>query len=259
MKEYFQKINKDLPLAIFILVFILFLAVRPTFNTPKLASVYQSIAEQYFQHTGEKSKKIHGIDVSHDQGNINWSQVMTDDIDFVYLKATDGITYTDPLFHEYMSVLRDQELLYGAYHFFETEDDPEKQAQNFLQQISDYPLRLAPMVDVEVTKEQKPEEIKARLQVFLNKVHSATGCSPIIYSYNSFWQSNIGSEFNQYMFWLADYAKKMNAPKGVNNLTIWQYSEKGQVKGISGLVDLDVVITGQKGLSKMSCTGKVKA
>ena len=258
MRKHFQKIIKDLPLAIFIFISILVLAFRPTFNDSKLTNSHKSLAEQYSQHIGEKTKQIHGIDVSHDQGNINWSEVMTTDVGFVYLKATDGITYTDPRFHDYMSILRNKDLLYGAYHFFEAEDDPEKQAQNFIQQISAYPLRLSPMVDIEVTKHQKPEDIKKRLKIFLDKVQSATGCSPVIYSYSSFWKLDIGPEFDQHIFWLADYAKKMDAPEMVNNLTIWQYSEKGRVKGISGPVDLDVIITGEKGLRNMSCTGMVK-
>jgi len=258
MKNYLANIKKDFLTIVFVFGLILFLMFRPTLNIASFESSSNSLAEQYIQHTGETSNKIHGIDVSHDQGNIDWSQVAKADIDFVYLKATDGITYTDPRFHSYMSDLLDKELLYGTYHFFEAEDDPEKQADNFLKQISSYPLRLSPMVDVEVTKDQDPQEIKTRLQSFLNKVHTATGCKPVIYSYSSFWQHNIGTEFNQYVFWLADYAKKINPPKGVDNLTIWQYSDKGRIEGISGPVDLDVILTGEEGLNKIRCTGSVK-
>jgi len=258
MKNYLAILKKNFLKIAFVFALILFLIFRPTLNIDGFQSAFNSLAEQYLRHTGEKSNEIHGIDVSHDQGNIDWAQVMTSDVNFVYLKATDGITYTDPRFHGYMSALRDKKLLYGAYHFFEAEDDPEKQADNFLKQISSYPLRLSPMVDVEVTKDQNPQEIKTRLQTFLNKIHTATGCQPVIYSYSSFWQHNIGAEFNQYVFWLADYAKIINPPQGVNNLTIWQYSDKGRVKGISEPVDLDVILTGEEGLNKIRCTGSVK-
>jgi len=34
--------------------------------------------------------------VSHHNGNINWEQV-PEDVEFVYVKATEGATYVDPL------------------------------------------------------------------------------------------------------------------------------------------------------------------
>ena len=35
-------------------------------------------------HDGE----VYGLDVSHDQGDVDWKSVASDDVDFVYLKAT---------------------------------------------------------------------------------------------------------------------------------------------------------------------------
>ncbi|MFT4764312.1 MAG: lysozyme [Oleispira sp.] len=250
MKELFNKYKKYLPFAILIV----FIACRPTFNDSTLPQVHISLAEQYFQHVGEKSKPIHGIDVSYDQGDIDWKKVMQTDVSFVYLKATDGITYTDPTFHRHMSVLDKQKvLLYGAYHFFEAEDDPEKQAENYIQQVSDYSLQLSPMVDVEVTKDQDPEEIQKRLKIFSEAIEMATGCLPIIYSYRSFWDLDIGPSFDQHIFWLADYAKKIDAPTSVKKLILWQYSETGVVNGISGPVDLDVIMSGEDGLKNILC------
>jgi lysozyme len=250
MKEQFNTYKKYLPLAILIV----FIACRPTFNGSTLPQAHGSLAEQHFQHVGENSKPIQGIDVSYDQGDIDWGKVMQTDVGFVYLKATDGITYTDPTFHRHMSVLDKQEtLLYGAYHFFEAEDDPEKQAENFIQQTSDYSLQLSPMVDVEVTKDQDPAEIQRRLKIFSDNIEAATGCLPVIYSYRSFWDLDIGPSFDHHVFWLADYATKMDAPASVKKLILWQYSETGTVNGISSPVDLDVIMSGEDGLKDIRC------
>jgi len=44
----------------------------------------------------DKKQNSFGIDVSHHNGNINWEQV-PEDVEFVYVKATEGATYVDPL------------------------------------------------------------------------------------------------------------------------------------------------------------------
>ena len=41
-------------------------------------------------------KEPFGIDISHHNGSINWKQVPI--VEFVYIKATEGATYVDPMF-----------------------------------------------------------------------------------------------------------------------------------------------------------------
>ena len=41
---------------------------------------------------------VQGIDVSRYQGKIDWLQVKADKREFVFIKATEGQTYTDPNF-----------------------------------------------------------------------------------------------------------------------------------------------------------------
>ena len=110
------------------------------------------------------------------------------------------------------------------------------------------------MVDIEVTKDQQPNIIQQRLQIFLDKIQSSTGCSPIIYSYKSFWELDIGPSFDEYVFWLADYSKKMDAPEQAKRLELWQYSQTGQVSGVPADVDLDVLVNGREGLNNIRCT-----
>ena len=44
------------------------------------------------------SGKIHGIDVSHYNGDIDWQKVKDSGIAFTFVKATDGLDYLDPTF-----------------------------------------------------------------------------------------------------------------------------------------------------------------
>ncbi|NOU50461.1 hypothetical protein HG263_07880 [Pseudoalteromonas sp. JBTF-M23] len=196
---------------------------------------------------------IHGIDVSHDQGKVDWQKVARSGIQFVYLKATDGITYTDPKYFQNLAGVKATHLEVGAYHFFEAEDDPKAQLDNFLRHIKGKSLTLTPMIDVELQRAQSATQIKARLQQFLTALEQQIGCKPLIYSYGSFWQVNIGTEFNHYPFWFAEYNQTMQAPSKLKNIQIWQYSQKGSVPGVDTPVDLDKILDEQQGLEALKC------
>ncbi|CAH9063954.1 hypothetical protein PSECIP111854_03327 [Pseudoalteromonas sp. CIP111854] len=196
---------------------------------------------------------IHGIDVSHDQGQVNWHKVAQSGIQFVYLKATDGMTYTDPKYSDNLQGIQATNLAVGAYHFFEAEDDPQKQLAHFLAHIKGKGLTLTPMVDVELLRAQSAAQIKTRLNSFLTELEQQIGCKPLIYSYGSFWQANIGTGFNDYPFWFAQYNKTMQPPEKLKNIKIWQYSERGSVPGIDTPVDLDKVLDTEQGLEALKC------
>ena len=59
-----------------------------------------------------------GIDVSRHQGRIEWQKVPIRDISFVYIKATEGATYTDPYFHYNIKGAAEAGFKVGAYHYF---------------------------------------------------------------------------------------------------------------------------------------------
>ncbi|MFC3033338.1 glycoside hydrolase family 25 protein [Pseudoalteromonas fenneropenaei] len=201
----------------------------------------------------QTEQTVHGIDVSHYQGTPDWQQIASQPLHFVYLKATDGITYLDPQFKANLSQLKDTPLLYGAYHFFEPKDDPKQQAAHYLSYVQGQALPLVPVVDIEVTQGVAADEIQTKLQVWLDEVEQALGCRPMIYSNGPFWQRYLGTQFNHYPFWLADYAVQPTLPASRDNWQLWQYSEKGQITGISQLVDLNVFKGTPEALASLRC------
>ena len=246
----------DLTIGILVLVAVAALVLaRPllfTSDTPSHQSaVVPDYVKQQLRH--QPDTPMHGIDVSHYQGAINWDQVAKSDISFAYIKATDGSTFQDPSFSNNVSQASKTTLKLGPYHFFEANEKPQEQLTNFLDTIKHSPLSLTPMVDVELTHDQPAARIKNNLAIFLQQLEQATGCKPIIYSYSSFWQTNIGPGFDSYPFWLADYAKQPSPPPGVKNWQLWQYSQTGKVPGIEHSVDLDVVLDGKQQLDKLQC------
>ncbi|MGI8882241.1 MAG: GH25 family lysozyme [Jatrophihabitans sp.] len=58
-----------------------------------------------------------GADVSHYQGAIDFGAMKTDGANFVYIKATEGTTYHDPMFSADYSGATNAGLLRGGYHF----------------------------------------------------------------------------------------------------------------------------------------------
>ena len=58
-----------------------------------------------------------GIDVSHHQGLIDWSQVAGSGQRFAFAKATEGSTFVDPNYAFNKSEAEMAGIVFGAYHF----------------------------------------------------------------------------------------------------------------------------------------------
>ncbi|MFT5137700.1 MAG: lysozyme [Arenicella sp.] len=198
------------------------------------------------------AENLKGIDVSFYQGDIPWSSIDHDGIAFAYVKATEGVTLVDPQYKNNVAKLKSTTIRHGSYHFFEPDDDAEKQVDFFLSNVN-VGGQLPPVLDIEVSHGVSPASIKSSALIWLKAVESKTGCKPIIYTYKDFWETNLGSEFNDYPLWLADYADHPSLPNGVSSYIFWQHSQKGTVKGISGSVDLDVYPGTEDDLQSLLC------
>jgi len=188
------------------------------------------------------SVQVQGIDVSHLQQTIDWIQVQQAGKAFAFMKATDGITWTDPLFMTNWSGATAAGLLRGAYHFYETNDDPTAQAENFLNAVQLAPGDLPPVVDIEAIKGgTSASQVVKDLQTWLDVVEQATGRIPMIYTDSGFWSSLGTSAFGHYPLWIAEYGvQSPKLPSGWASWNFWQFSESGTVAGVSTTVDLDV-------------------
>lgn len=188
-------------------------------------------------------RKLKGIDISHFDGQVDFNQLQQSGIEFVYLKATQGSEYVDPTYHAHVEKLNSTNILRGAYHFYEPAEDAKAQAIHFLNVVAASNNTLPPMLDVEITQGKSAEAIKKGVQTWLATVEKELGCRPVLYSYADFWRENLGVQFNNYPFWLADYSSKPDVPHDLKNWRLWQYSDKGRVHGIDSHVDLDVMVT----------------
>lgn len=185
---------------------------------------------------------INGIDVSHYQGTVDWVKVKAAGIAFAYAKATDGNTYTDPQFKTNWQGMQAAGILRGAYHFYETNDDPVTQANNFISAVGSLNINdLPPVVDIEIFKgAYGSNSVTANLQIWLDTVEKALGHTPMIYTNPTFWNQTVNADFSKYPLWIAEYdVNQPKIPDGWKQWSFWQSSQSGSVAGVTGKVDTD--------------------
>ncbi len=208
--------------------------------------------------TAASPVQTRGLDVSHFQGTVDWPQVVQAGYAFAFIKATEGITYVDPMFAENWSGAKAAGLLRGAYHFFEANDDPQQQVENFLNTVTLEPGDLPPVLDVESssTSSQVPAAtIVESIAAWLQAVEQATGLTPILYTDASYWNSLATEQFGGYPLWIAEYGvASPTLPQGWTSWAFWQFTESGTVPGIATAADLDLFQGSLQDLQRLTRT-----
>ncbi|MCA6361726.1 MAG: glycoside hydrolase family 25 protein [Bacteroidetes bacterium] len=194
---------------------------------------------------------INGIDVSHFNGNINWPEVAAAHA-FVYIKATQGTGYTDPMCAtNATAVSTTTQMKFSYYHFATLENtgnvtaDAQQQANWFAQTMSKLPqCTLIPMLDIEANAGGLPAaDVQTWISAFMAQMKANGFPLVFIYSYPAFLNANLPAThpFGSLPLWIADYttAAQPVLPHGWSSYVIWQYSGSGTVNGVSGQCDLD--------------------
>ena len=74
------------------------------------------------------------IDVSHNNGVMDWEQAKSEGVTHAYIKASDGPDWHDPQFVANWAGAKAAGIQRGAYHFYRNYADPTPQAASFLQE-----------------------------------------------------------------------------------------------------------------------------
>ena len=190
--------------------------------------------------------EIHGIDISHYQGEIDWDELRNNGmiercpVRFVMIKATEGSNRIDDRFKENFYQAREYGFIRGAYHFWSTRSSGRAQAEHFLRQVKLEDGDLPPVLDVEhKAKDQTPEEFKESVLTWLRLVEKAYDAKPIIYTYYKFKLTYLNdSVFNDYPYWIAHYY--VDSVKYEGPWKFWQHTDCGRLPGIKGYVDFNI-------------------
>lgn len=187
--------------------------------------------------------KVHGIDVSHHQGTIDWDAVKATEkgeypIRFAFMKATEGGDYKDSRFAENFRGAGEVGIIRGAYHFYNPNTDPVRQADFFISQVRLVKGDLAPVLDVE-RKPRDKVQLQADLKKFLHRLEQHYGMKPIIYTSFKYKTRYLDDpELDAYPFWIAHYYVDTLSYGGPWHF--WQHTDYGTVPGIDTNVDLNV-------------------
>lgn len=184
---------------------------------------------------------VRGIDVSWHQGVIDWGAIPHEEVQFVYLKATEGGDFQDELFLLNWKRSAEAGLRRGAYHFFTLKTPGLDQAANFKAVVPDDPLALPPAIDLEFVGNSSarpdPGDFQRELEAFIREVRLFYGREPVLYTAGDF-KNHYLRNFPIRRLWL----RSVIASPGKNEKPwdFWQYSGKGRTRGIEGFVDQNV-------------------
>lgn len=187
---------------------------------------------------------VHGIDVSKHQSIISWEDVAqmrvnNVDIDFAFMKATEGVDNVDGQFKRNWKQAQKQHIARGAYHFFIATKSGKAQALNFMQSVDLEPGDLPPVLDVEQTYGAATPDLQQRVKDFLIIMERKYKVRPIIYTNVDFYKNYLAGKFDDYPLWVAHYLVK-DKPRIKREWNFWQHSELGHVNGINAFVDFNV-------------------
>lgn len=185
---------------------------------------------------------IKGIDVSGHNTVNDWQQVSRAGIKFVFIKATEGASYTNPLFHKQFDGARAAGLKVGCYHFFRKNRDGVAQAAHFLATIGNRKTELPLVVDVEDWDNDHSIDTKTTHRRLTDMVTTLErhGHSVMIYTNGDGYRNYYKPLFKNHDLWLSSF----NEPEKIKhyNHVIQQYSHWGSIDGIKGDVDLNIFV-----------------
>jgi len=198
-------------------------------------------------------KPAKGIDVSSYNGDIDWSLVKKSGISFVYVKVSEGTDWHDPLWGpNRVKAIRAAGLKLGVYHFLRPKHGRHggEEMRYFIKQAkaAGWGLKgdLRCVIDAE-TSVLSPSETHAYLVEAITEAKHLTGAPPTVYTGGPWWSENGGGAANYgTRLWLAAYVSEKSLAQYIptawlkQGWDVWQYSDKGQVPGVHGAVDVSV-------------------
>lgn len=170
-------------------------------------------------------RRVDGVDISHHQaGSLDLAAAKRRGLKWLYHKATEGDTYTDPNYARRRTEAEKAGVPFGAYHFARPErGDAAAEARRFLAVAKPKPGDLRPALDLETTEGLSLTEIRTWAAVWIAAVTKATGHKPVVYT-----PYDLGAADDGCVIWRPRYNSTNTPP--VLKWDVWQFSN-----GVAGV------------------------
>jgi GH25 family lysozyme M1 (1,4-beta-N-acetylmuramidase) len=187
-----------------------------------------------------------GLDVSHWQGTINWTDVKNKGAQFAYIKATEGTSYKDPQFNANYLNAYNVGIPRGAYHFAQpASSSGAAQADYFASHGGAWSAdnrTLPGMLDIEYNPNGSTcyglsqASMRSWIHSFLNEYHAKTSRWAVIYTTLDWWKTCTGNSDTTYAqndpLNIARYSSSAGTlPAGWGFYTFWQFADSGTFPG----------------------------
>ncbi len=222
-------------------------------NSYKLENFYVDDGFMAY-HDDEGNKISHlGIDLSYHQENVDFAQLKEAGVEFVMLRCgyrgySEGGLVKDEKFEEYARACNEYGIPLGVYFFTQavSVEEAVREAEFTIELIKDYDISYPVALDTEYVSDKNArtnlEEIEEDLRsemciAFCEKIKEA-GYYPMIYASENWIRRDLEYEkLQDYDFWAPQYLEENDF---MYDFTIWQYTERGFIKGVDEEVDLDI-------------------
>lgn len=209
----------------------------------------------YFNEYGECARML-GVDVSIYDERVDWSTVRDQGIDFAIVRVggrgwSSGLQYGDVRTQENLIGARSAGIRLGLY-FFSTainEREAKEDALAALETLNGFPLELPIFIDLEYSgiypkgrSDQLSGAQRAAIARAFCETVRAAGYQAGVYSGQNYFKYSLDySSVAEYTIWLASYTRNNRLPDFSKRYDIWQFTDRGTVRGIAGYSDMDVI------------------
>ena len=215
----------------------------------KSKNVFEQLGiELYPQETIKKSL---WLDISKWQGSIDFAKMKSRNVEGVIIKACQGVNYIDPNFETNYTNAKNNGLKVGAYIYLDFQYNAYEHFSNLKNILRDKNLDIPIALDCEDQTGKKPDEVSNIILGLSNLIFQEYGKRPIIYTNQSWWNSNTVSMsiWNEHPLWIANWSKSFFSPlmpRDWSKWVMWQHqvNKNGAWFGVSS-TDIDMNTTNE--------------
>lgn len=220
---------------------------KNTYDFTNLVS--QSNIMKYY----ENGKKVSflGVDISKYQDFVNFNSLKSEGVDYVMLRVgargySTGQITLDENFHDNMLMAKEAGLDVGVYFYSQaiTEEEAIEEANFVLENIKDYEIDYPIAFRMENVSNDKARidalgknDKTTMARAFLNTIKDA-GYVPMVFGTKEWLIKEVDlSKLSEYDIWLS---QNSDIPDYPYRFSMWQYSNTGDMAGISGYADMSI-------------------